>query len=102
MADSILVSVSVPRSQEAEPYWQGLEQGEVRFQYCGSCNQAIFYPRSFCPYCMAEDAIEWRISSGLGTVYTYSTLIQPPTEADLDRVPYTLGIVEMEEGFYLF
>jgi len=51
---------------------------------------------------MTEDALEWRTSSGSGTVYTYSELIQPPTEADRDRVPYILGIVEMAEGFYLF
>ncbi len=102
VSENIPVSVGTSRSQEAEPYWQGLEQGVVKFQHCRACGQAVFYPRTFCPYCMTEDALEWRTSSGSGTVYTYSELIQPPTEADRDRVPYILGIVEMAEGFYLF
>lgn len=51
---------------------------------------------------MREDTIEWRTSTGRGSLYTYSELFVPPREADRDRVPYVLGIVEMDEGFYLF
>src|SRR5882757_10925474 len=87
------------RTKEAAPYWEGLEQGLVKYQYCTACNQAVFYPRTFCPYCMTEDRLEWRTASGQGTLYSFSTLFVPPTEADRDRIPYVLAIVEMDEGF---
>ena len=85
------------------PYWEGLRQGEIRFQRCGRCDGAVFYPRSFCPYCMAgEEALSWQVSQGRGSLYTYSTIHSPPTAADAGRVPYTLGYVMFDEGFVLF
>ncbi len=102
MSETPVITPTMFRSKEAAPYWEGLEQGVVRYQHCTACDQAVFYPRTFCPYCMSEDALEWRRSSGLGKLYTYSELFVPPTEADRDRIPYVLGIVEMSEGFYLF
>lgn len=102
MSHTAPVSARTFRSREAAHYWAGLDEGVVRFQHCTACDQAIFYPRTFCPYCMRQDAIEWRTSSGNGTLYTYSELFEPPNEAERDRIPYVLGIVEMNEGFYLF
>jgi uncharacterized OB-fold protein len=95
-------AVTTFRTKEAAPYWEGLELGLVRYQHCVVCNQAVFYPRTFCPYCMTEDRLEWRTASGRGKLYAFSELFVPPTLADRDRVPYVLGIVEMDEGFFLF
>jgi uncharacterized OB-fold protein len=87
----------------AAPFWDGLRQGEIRFQQCDACARAIFYPRPFCPYCLAgEELLTWRTAAGTGTLYTYSTIHSPPTAADADRVPYTLGFVELDEGVFLF
>jgi uncharacterized protein len=90
------------RSPEAAEYWAGLEKGVLRYQFCSACDNAIFYPRSFCPYCMSRSSVEWRTSSGSGTLYTYSELFVAPTESMRSRIPYILGIAEMEEGFYMF
>jgi uncharacterized OB-fold protein len=96
----------MPRFQkvdEIEPFRIGLAAGEIRYQHCNSCGRAIFYPRTFCPYCMAlEDAIEWRSASGKGRLYTYSTIYSAPSEEFSGKTPYTLGYVEMDEGFYLY
>lgn len=93
----------IPRVDEIEPFREGLAAGEIRYQQCLACGRAIFYPRTFCPYCMArEDQLAWRTSVGAGVLYTYSTIHLAPSDAFADRVPYTLGYAEMEEGFYLF
>jgi uncharacterized OB-fold protein len=87
----------------AAPYWEGLRQGEIRFQRCGQCSNVVFIPRAFCPYCLAgEDALTWHVYEGTGTLYTYSTIHSPPTAEYADKVPYTLGFVELDEGYFLF
>jgi uncharacterized OB-fold protein len=88
---------------EIQPYYDGLELGEIRYQHCVECDRAVFYPRTFCPYCMAnESALHWRTASGAGTLYTFATIHLPPSQAFAAKIPYTLGYVEMAEGFYLF
>ncbi len=32
-------------------YREGLANGELRFQLCGGCDRAVFYPRVLCPFC---------------------------------------------------
>jgi uncharacterized OB-fold protein len=91
------------RVDEVEPFQQALARGEIQYQHCNACGRAIFYPRTFCPYCMAgEDQIEWRQAAGGGSLYTYATIHLAPSEEFADRVPYTVGYVEMDEGFYLY
>jgi uncharacterized OB-fold protein len=93
----------INRVDEIEPYYAGLEQGEIRYQRCGECARAVFYPRTFCPYCMAgEITLHWERASGAGTVYTFASIYVPPSEEFASKVPYNLGYVEMAEGFYLF
>jgi hypothetical protein len=71
------------------------------YQRCRRCDAAIFYPRTFCPYCLADDP-QWHRSSGRGRVYTFSEVHTPPYPDDERPSPYTIGIVEMAEGFHLF
>lgn len=73
-------------------YAEGLAAGELRFQHCPACEHAVFYPRVLCPHCGAE-SLEWRTSSGLGTVY--ATTVLHKRGAD----PYNVCLVDLDEGF---
>jgi uncharacterized OB-fold protein len=42
------------------------------------------------------------VSSGRGTLYSFSTVMRGPTSVWTSIVPYTVGFVEMAEGYYLF
>jgi uncharacterized OB-fold protein len=89
------------RLLDAEPYWQGLEQELLKYQRCTSCALAVWPAHSHCPHC-ASRALAWEVSSGRGTLYSFSTVMRGPTSVWTSIVPYTVGFVEMAEGYYLF
>lgn len=89
------------RLPDAEPYWAALEQQRLTYQRCGDCAQAVWPAHSHCPHCGSR-ALAWQTSSGRGTVYSFSTVARGPTPKWASIVPYTVGFVAMEEGFYLF
>ncbi|MGN6125141.1 MAG: Zn-ribbon domain-containing OB-fold protein [Humibacter sp.] len=67
-------------------------EGRIPFQYCSSCERAVFYPRVLCPHCGSVE-LEWRDSAGLGTVYSQTFL---PAREGSGR--YVL-LVDLDEGF---
>lgn len=82
---------------DGDPYWAGATEGELRYRKCGACDAAIFYPRSICPACGAPDP-DWAVSAGAGTVYACSTVHRAPP-AFADKAPYTVLLVDLDEGF---
>ncbi|KQZ85232.1 hypothetical protein ASD56_02395 [Microbacterium sp. Root166] len=81
----------------AEPApWAGFVrrrgEGRIPFQYCTSCERAVFYPRVLCPHCGSLE-LEWRDSIGAGVVYSQTFL---PTREGGGR--YVL-LVDFDEGF---
>lgn len=78
-------------------YWRTRQQryalvGEV----CDKCGAKIFPPRDVCPEC-AKPAYEPYTFSGLGEVYSFSTIYQAPAGFQ-EFVPYTVALVRLEEG----
>lgn len=78
-------------------HWRNRNQryglvGEV----CETCGVKIFPPRDICPECEAPAKTPYTFS-GLGEVYSYSTVHHPP-EGYQENVPYTVGLVKLEEG----
>lgn len=86
---------------DAEPYWQALQEERLTFQRCTSCKRAVWPAHSYCPHC-AQKTLQWEESAGRGKVYSFSTVMRGPTPAWQAIVPYTVGFVQMAEGFYLF
>jgi len=82
---------------DSAPYWEGVANGELRYQRCGDCDAAIFYPRSLCPACGVPDP-HWHVSSGDGVVYACSVIHRAPP-AHKDDVPYVVALVDLAEGF---
>jgi len=89
------------RLPDAEPYWKALQSRQLTYQKCHACNDAVWPPHSLCPHCGAE-SLQWEQASGRGRVYSYSTVLRGPTAAWAEIAPYTVGFIEMEEGYYLF
>jgi uncharacterized OB-fold protein len=63
---------------------------------CEHCNNAIFPPRDVCPYC-AEPANKEYALSGRGSVYSYTTVYEPPAGFEA-YAPYPVALVKLEEG----
>lgn len=82
---------------DSAPYWEGIAQGELRFQRCSACATAIFYPRSICPACGAPDPA-WQVSAGDGVVHAFSVIHRAPP-AHADDAPYVVALIDLAEGF---
>jgi len=73
-----------------------LKSGRLTGSVCAGCGLFSFPPRADCPQCLG-DAFELEEISGRGTLYTYSTVAAAPTGFE-DIAPYTIGVVDLEEG----
>ncbi len=77
------------------PFWEGASNRELRVQKCGTCQHHQHYGRPFCLACSSDD-VAWVQVSGIGTVYSVTTVrmqIDPSMEP-----PYQVALVDLEEG----
>jgi len=86
----------VPTAETAR-YWAAALDGQLKIQYCPACARHQFYPRRFCTQCLS-DQIEWVQAKGRGTVYTFTVCHVAAQPAFESRVPYAIGMIELDEG----
>ena len=75
-------------------YVEHLKKGELAYQVNKDTNKPFFYPRAVAPETGSAN-IEWRVSKGLGTVYT-TTAVHYKGEA-----PLNVAMIDMDEGYRL-
>jgi uncharacterized OB-fold protein len=68
-----------------------LDRGIFALHTCNSCGRAHYSPRVLCPFCGSE-SLGWRESSGLGVVYSTSTI------APRDGEPYVVALIDLDDG----
>ncbi|MFF5289564.1 Zn-ribbon domain-containing OB-fold protein [Paractinoplanes globisporus] len=73
-------------------YREGLAAGELRYQRCRTCEEAVFYPRICCPHCGGTDLV-FAVSAGRGTVYSTTAIRRR------DLPSYAVTMVDLAEGF---
>ena len=73
-----------------------LKEGRLMGSACKKCGFTSFPPRADCPECLGGE-FEFKESNGLGTVYTLSRIAAAPTGFE-EMAPYTVGVVDLEEG----
>ncbi len=79
------------------PFAQGLAAGVLRYQRCSACGQALTGQRLGCTHCGSSE-LRWCDAGGSGTVYAASTVHRVPTEAWRALAPYSLVLVDLDEG----
>jgi len=82
----------------SKPHWDGCREGVLRVQKCTDCGTCVFIPQPVCTGCFGPN-LEWVESSGRGTLYSYTTVHRPQQPAF--EVPYTVVVVELEEGYFM-
>jgi uncharacterized OB-fold protein len=75
-------------------YQAHLDRGELAYQWSPKAGRAVFYPRVVCPYSGSTE-LEWRVASGLGTVY--ATTVTYPFQGE----GYNIALIDCDEGFRL-
>ena len=91
-------AIPVPEpSAVSGPFWDGTRRRELHIQRCDSCSRLVWYPRFACSHC-GGDQLTWERVSGNGTVYAVSVHHRPALPALADRVPYSVVLVDLDEG----
>ena len=52
--------------------------------------------------CDAGAAPVWEHSKGSGSIYSFSVVHRPPSQVWQPRAPYTVGLVRLDEDWFLF
>lgn len=86
--------MSAPATSPFKTYVAHLDRDQLAYQWSSVAGRAVFYPRLLCPS-TGSDQLEWRVSKGLGTVYS-TTVVHPQ-----DAAPYNVALVDVDEGFRL-
>ncbi|WP_175867206.1 Zn-ribbon domain-containing OB-fold protein [Burkholderia contaminans] len=89
------------RLLDAQPYWDALADEKLTYQRCTACRESVWPAHSFCTHCGAK-SLDWAQSSGRGEIYSFSTITRGPTPVWAGIVPYTVGFIRMDEGYFLF
>lgn len=79
-----------------EAYQRALDAGRLIIQRCGECDRSVFYPRTICPHCGANN-LSWFSPMGDGHVYSTTTV----RRSQEDGGDYNVCIVELAEGVRL-
>jgi uncharacterized OB-fold protein len=83
---------------DTAPFWAATAEHRLTYQICRACGQVVFHPRRHCTCCTSGD-LEWRDSAGAGTVYTFTVIRQHGHPFFRARIPYVVGLIDLDEGF---
>jgi uncharacterized OB-fold protein len=70
----------------------------IVYQCCVACGAVQYFARRFCAACGAPEPVS-KQASGKGTVYATSLVCRAATPETRAHVPYTIVLVDAEEGF---
>ena len=89
----------LPRLTELDtaPFWNGTREQEFRYQQCSNCGTVVWHPRAHCTGCVQGD-LQWHVSAGKGTVYSYSVVRQSYHPFFRNLVPYAVAYIDLAEG----
>jgi uncharacterized OB-fold protein len=82
---------------DTQPYWDGLKDGRLMLQSCGSCGRVRHYPRPVCPHCYSMD-VRWVEAKGRGKVHSWTITHHAFHPGWKGELPITLVTVDLEEG----
>ena len=77
-------------------YWDAVAKHELQLLRCQSCRHFVHYPRPICPRCHSME-LQPEPISGRGTLYSYTVVMQAGHPFFVDKIPYVIGVVEIEE-----
>ncbi len=83
------------------PYWEALKEGGHQYQCCHACGHRWLPARSECPGCLGDDW-SWKPSGGGARLVSWVVYHIAYHASFAQRLPYTVAVVELEEGPRMF
>ena len=84
-------------SPESAPFWAGVNAHRLLLPRCDACGRFWFPPSRRCLHCLSAD-FAWVESAGAGRIYSFVVFHRVYHPAFEQDVPYTVAIVELDEG----
>jgi uncharacterized OB-fold protein len=81
----------------SQPFFDATREGKYLVKYCPACNRYMAPAADVCDGCWGTE-LEWHESSGKGTIYSFVINHQVLHPGFKDIGPYSVIIVELEEG----
>ncbi|QNP47533.1 Zn-ribbon domain-containing OB-fold protein [Diaphorobacter aerolatus] len=97
MITNTTATTTSPHKPLSAHFTQGLLAHVIRYQRCRACTHAQTLARYACQRCGAEQLV-WHDASGLATVRAKTVVSRAPSDDFRALAPYTLVIVELDEG----
>jgi uncharacterized OB-fold protein len=88
--------VPVPDEDDAE-WWAQLQQGRLTVVACDACGARWSRPLPSCPYC-GSDTVALVDTTGQGSVYSWVTVRRALDPAFEGTEPYTVLVVDLDDG----
>jgi uncharacterized OB-fold protein len=79
-----------------EPFWNGAREGRLVIQRCRRCGLYVHLPRPVCRRCQSLDLGHEPVS-GRGTVYSWTETRKAFHPFFVNRVPYLVAVIELDE-----
>ena len=80
-----------------QPLVQNAAQNVFVLPVCADCGAIMAPPVANCTTCLS-DTIEWRPSSGTGTVFSFIDYHRAWVKEFESLIPYNVSIIELDEG----
>lgn len=84
-------------SPESAPFWDSVKAHKLLLPRCNACGRFWFPPSRRCVHCLSSD-FAWHESAGAGRIYSFVVFHRVYHPAFEQDVPYTVAIVELDEG----
>jgi uncharacterized OB-fold protein len=93
MADRLIMPVP---DRDSAPYWAALAEGRLELQHCRDCGHWTWPARPICSGCQSEN-LAWEPVEGTGEVHSWIVTHQVYIPDFVERVPYTVVLVRLDE-----
>jgi uncharacterized OB-fold protein len=77
-------------------FWDGCKARRLMILRCRPCGHFVHYPRPICNKCLSTELAPQEVS-GRASLYAYTLTMQAFHPYYVDKLPYMLAVVELEE-----
>lgn len=85
-----------PDDQLTSFFWEAARRHELHIQRCQACGTYVHMPRPICRNCQSFDLAGERVS-GRGTLYSWTQTFKPFHPYFVDKVPYVIATITLNE-----
>lgn len=93
----LVAGISPTVIDETRGFWEGTVAEELRVQVCNACGNRQLPGGPCCAACLSQD-LAWRKTKGRGRVFSFTVVHQALHPTFLDKVPYVVADVALDEG----